>query len=318
MFKYYNILIFHAFFQHICIVPLRAPLHVHMAQYMLNICTKKPYQQVYTIMRIIIFIICFTGIILFSAGIYENTNALRSNVLSILIVCGGTFLATAISFPRDKLRIIGATLKKAYSSDSFPYARYTRRIVQTAREYKRSGFKSLLHASKSYPNPYLQIGLRMVADGSAWEDIKTSLDKEFLFEQDEIDTAERVLRSMSKYAPSFGLAGTIIGLMRIFPQLSNPHNIGHAISLALLTTLYGVLFSNLVFLPLANKLRDKAEDDTALYRYILEALSCVYDKEYSIVIEQRLKSAVPSHALRSYKSSTDTSMHISAGLSEHA
>jgi len=261
-------------------------------------------------MKIIIFFVCFIGVIFFSASFQDSCNSIVSNVVSIVFVFSGTVIATLVSYPVEKIRRVKDVLQKVYSTDVFDYAEKTRRTIQLAREYKRLGFKVLEEGARDIGNDYLKLGLQLIADNSSWDHIKATLEKEFIFDSLQNDCAERITRSMAKYAPAFGLAGTIIGLMRIFPQLSNPEHIGSSMSLALLTTLYGVLLSNLVFLPLANKLKDTSADDEIMYRFVLEALQCVRSKEYSIVIEQRLSALMPKHDLVKYKAEKPENMKL--------
>lgn len=262
-------------------------------------------------MKFIFFSVILIGIIFFSSSFYENYHGILSNILSISFVFGGTLIATLISYPIEKIKQVKAVVEKSYHTEKFDYAEKAINIIHLARDYKRLGFKSLEEASKMTYNSYLKLGFQLIADSCTWDQIKSTLDKEFLFDSLENDCAQRIIRSMAKYAPAFGLTGTIIGLMRIFPQLSNPDNIGSAISLALLTTLYGVLASNLAFLPIANKLKDDASDDEVMYRFILEGLQCIHEKEYSIVIEQKLSALMPRHELIKYQKGKTESLNLS-------
>ncbi len=206
-------------------------------------------------------------------------------------------------------------LKKAYELEKFDYSDTTKYTLQLVREYKKYGFKTLESASKDVTNPYLSLGYQLIADRCEWEQIKTAIEKEFIYDTIQNESSQRILRSMSKYAPSFGLAGTIIGLMKVFPQLENPVNIGSAISIALLTTLYGVLTSNLIFMPLANKLKDNSTDEEIVLSFNLEALKCIYDKDYTIIIEQRLAGLMPKHEL--YKISIGEIRALQLRISEN-
>ncbi len=261
-------------------------------------------------MKLLIFIICFISIIFFSTSLHESYHAILSNIISISFVLGGTLIATLISFPIDKIKQISSVLKKAYDIEKFDYNETIKYTLQLVREYKRSGFKALESASKDTKNPYLSLGYQLIADSCEWSQIKTEIEKEFIYDTTQNESAQRILRSMAKYAPSFGLAGTIIGLMKVLPQLENPINIGSAISIALLTTLYGVLTSNLIFMPLANKLKENSSDEEIVLLFNLEALKCIYDKDYTIIIEQRLSGLMPKHELIKYQSDKTEPLHL--------
>jgi len=253
-------------------------------------------------MKITIFIISFLAIIFFSSTFNEAYYGLFSNILSILFVLGGTLIATLISFPIAKLKEIWPAVRKSYMAERFDYPDKARSILHLARKYRRTGFKCLEETAQTIDHKYLKLGLNLIAANYTWQQISSTLEQEYIFDSLENNTVERIIRSMAKYAPAFGLAGTILGLMRIFPQLANPQNIGSAMSLALLTTLYGVLASNLILLPLASKLRDNAADNEIMYRFIMEALLCLHQREYAVVIEQKLCALMPRRALHAYQS----------------
>jgi len=261
-------------------------------------------------MKGILFGISFLCIIFFSISLQESYQTIISNILSLSFVLGGTLLATIISFPIDKIRSVISVIKKAYDIQHFDYAAWTREVIHIAREYKRLGFKALDESAKNCKNPYLKIGLQLIADNTLWEQIQATVEKEFVYDSLQSQNAQRIIHAMAKYAPAFGLAGTIIGLMMIFPQLDNPKNIGSALSLALLTTLYGVLLANLILLPLENKLKDNAADDEILYRFLIESLHCIQNKEYSVIIEQRLTAVMPHQHHKQYMKDKKTANHL--------
>jgi len=262
-------------------------------------------------MRFIIFLVSFIGIVFFSVSFNESYAGILTNIFSLLFVFGGTFLAISISFPFEKIRQLKSIIRHAYESEKFDFAESTKKTITIAREYKRLGLKTLEDASEEMRDPYLRLGLQLIADNAEWEEIKASIKKEFIFNNHQNQSAQRIIRSMAKYAPAFGLAGTVLGLMRIFPQLSNPVHIGSAMSLALLTTLYGVLAANLIFLPFAHKLKENLADQEVIYGFILEALQCIKERDYSIVIEQRLSAHMPKHELLRYKTAkSETVQHL--------
>ncbi len=252
-------------------------------------------------MKYILFAIAFICIIFFSSFNYEGYEYALSNIFSIIFVLGGTLVSTVISYSPQKIMRVKTVLKNALRTEKFNFADNTKQIIRITREYRKLGFKALEDSAKQVTNPYLKLGMQMIAANCTWEQIRTAVEKEVLFDNIENNHAQAILRSMAKYAPAFGLTGTIIGLMKIFPQLSNPANIGNSMSLALLTTLYGVLLSNLIFTPLSNKLRDIVSEDELVFRFIIEALVCIRQREYSIVTEQKLSCLMPKHQLRKYE-----------------
>ncbi len=248
-------------------------------------------------MRYLIFIPSVFFILLFSFSSLEEHPLIVSNILSALFVLAGAFLATFISYPLKKIKGIVNVLKDIYIDHCFDYNKEVKATISLAREFKKHGFMYLVESAKQIKNPYIKKGVELIADNYEWDNIKRAIEREFFFNIIQTENSQQILRSMSKYAPAFGLAGTIIGMIKVFPNLADPAQIGVSISFALLTTLYGVLLSNLLFLPLANKMKDDTEDKESVLRFSLEAVKCIYDKEYSVVIQQRLELVIPRHEL---------------------
>ncbi|MCX8044547.1 MAG: MotA/TolQ/ExbB proton channel family protein [Desulfobacterota bacterium] len=261
-------------------------------------------------MKAIIFGVSFLVVTFFSLSLQDNYHAILSNILSLAFVLGGTLLATCISFSMEKIRTVVSVIRKTYFFKHIDYATLIHHVIHIARDYKRGGFKALEASANTCKNPYLKLGIQLIADNSPWEHIQSSIEKEFLYDGMENESAQRIIHAMAKFAPAFGLAGTIIGLMMVFPQLTNPKNIGSAMSLALLTTLYGVLTANLILLPLENKLKENAADDAIMYQFVIEALHCIQQREYSVVIEQRLTTIMPRHQHERYLHEKKAGMHL--------
>jgi chemotaxis protein MotA len=252
-------------------------------------------------MKFVFFIISFTCIIFFTSSSHEGYEYILSNMFSIIFVLGGTLVSTVISYSPEKIMRVKSVITNTLRTEKFDFAENTKQIIQFTREYRKSGFKTLENSAKQVSNPYLKLCMEMIEANCTWEQLMSAVEKEAVFDSIENDQAQKILRAMAKYAPAFGLTGTIIGLMKIFPQLSNPANIGSSMSLALLTTLYGVLFSNLIFTPLSNKLKDNASENELVFRFITEALQCIRQREYSIVTEQKLSCLMPKHQLKKYE-----------------
>lgn len=134
------------------------------------------------------------------------------------------------------------------------------RFAETAR---REGVLALEERLKDVEDPFLKAGLQLVVDGMDTDTVKAILDTEL----DAVDTRHKTMidffKGLGGYAPTMGMLGTVIGLINMLQNLSDPSQLGAGMSVALLTTLYGVLFANLIYLPIGAKLErlHKAEMD---------------------------------------------------------
>ena len=111
-------------------------------------------------------------------------------------------------------------------------------------------------------------------------------------------TVQDVFRKMAIYAPSFGMMGTLIGLVQMLRQLSNPETIGPAMAVALLTTFYGMLLSTLFFLPIAGKLKDRTLVEVINLEIIFEGAISILEDNNPIFVYEKLSSYIPANKRR--------------------
>ena len=110
-------------------------------------------------------------------------------------------------------------------------------------------------------DPFIKRGIRMIADGFSAEAIRASLERERDLDYERIDDGHKIFKAFGEAAPGMGMVGTLIGLVSMFGHMDDPKKIGPGMAIALLTTLYGAVLSNVVFLPIADKLANRAEEE---------------------------------------------------------
>ncbi|HDD43479.1 MAG TPA: motility protein A, partial [Candidatus Desulfofervidus auxilii] len=103
------------------------------------------------------------------------------------------------------------------------------------------------------------------------------------------------------YAPAFGMIGTLIGLVQMLAKLDDPSNIGPAMAVALITTFYGALLANAVFLPIAGKLKTKSEEEIFVKKIMLEGIMGISNGDNPRILEQKLNTFLPSKERVSFK-----------------
>ena len=99
-----------------------------------------------------------------------------------------------------------------------------------------------------------------------------------------------MLNTMASYSPAMGMAGTIVGLIGVMGNLSDPSQLGPSVGVAFLTTLYGTLLSNLVFSPLSNKLKFKSEEEQLIRDLIVEGLLAINESEHPRIVRQKMET----------------------------
>ena len=215
---------------------------------------------------------------------------------SVLIVIGGTVLITTASYSwGDMLRAgqdLGQTIR--HRTRSGPDA--ARDVLRLADFARRHGILTLQGniVGALRDQPVLQNGLKLVIEGTPDTEVEVLLRRDIAAQQSRIDKSASVLRRAAEISPAMGLIGTLIGLVQMLSQLSNPSAIGPGMAVALLTTFYGAILSNMVFSPLASKMeRNSAEDQLIQHIHLLGVLS-ICRKDSPRRLEMQVNSLLPA------------------------
>ena len=197
------------------------------------------------------------------------------NAPAILIVLGGTFLVTTISYSFDEIVRAQALMLKAVVYHVEEPGQAARRVLQLADEARRKGPLMLeSHYPKLRRAPFLHRAVTLIVDGLPLDEVEQVMSAELAATADRHQRSAGVLRRAGEVAPAMGLIGTLIGLVQMLGNLEDPSSIGPAMAVALLTTFYGAVLANMFFLPLANKLeRNSLVEHRVNHIYALGAAS---------------------------------------------
>ncbi|MDQ6996888.1 MAG: motility protein A [Mariprofundus sp.] len=212
---------------------------------------------------------------------------------SLMIVIGGTFGVLLVGYPLSKcLSVIGVVMKTfMYKVDVG--ADVIAKLVELAQTVRKDGILALESEVGSIENEFMSKGLQMAIDGqepAAIEDI-------LYMEMDKV--AERhtvgadMFTSLGTYAPSMGMIGTLVGLVLMLQNMSDPSSIGPSMSIALLTTFYGALLANILFLPMSGKLKTRSKEELLIHEIILVGIQSLVAGENPRVMEQKLLGYLP-------------------------
>lgn len=212
---------------------------------------------------------------------------------SVMVVFGGAVAAALISFPlKNFIGVFKVTLKSVfYTLDSIP--QLIEELVSLAETARRDGLLALESRLGEISNPFVVLGIQMAVDGTrpeVMEDIlRTELDAVATRHRD----GKAVLDCMGRFAPAFGMIGTLMGLVIMLGDMSDPSKIGKGMAVALLTTLYGAVASNVMFLPIAEKLGFTNKQELLAMEIIVRGIMAIQSGENPRVIEQKLNTFVP-------------------------
>lgn len=215
------------------------------------------------------------------------------NPAGLLIVLGGTYGATLIHFSAADMRAAWASLRRVLTpSDIEPIDRISY-LVELAQRVRQNGILVLEDEAAQTDDPFLRLSLEVAVDSAQHPDLRRILETEIRTSHDRASRAVHVFETMGNYTPAMGLIGTLIGLIRMLSALHDPASVGPAMAIALVTTFYGAFFANVIFLPLAGKIRNRNEEEALIKSITVEGVLSLEKQESAVVLEQRLQSFMP-------------------------
>lgn len=217
------------------------------------------------------------------------------DIPSILIVFGGGFAATLIRFP---LAGIGSAFavgaKVALTSKNIKPRDLIEEIGNLAEIVRKSGPLGLENVDVS--DPSLAKGAQYIADGYELEFIRESMERERDLTLTRLSEGKRVLKALGDSAPAFGMIGTLVGLVQMLANMDDPSAIGPAMAVALLTTLYGALISNVLCLPVCDKLDSKFDIEEINQTLIIDGICQIRESKSPALIKEMLIAYLPEKA----------------------
>lgn len=210
------------------------------------------------------------------------------DIPSVVVVLGGTFAATFVMFP---LKTIIGTIKVAMKSILFK-SQDPNEIINTITGLAEKARKESLVALEKVPieDEYLKKGVLLVSDGSSEALVRSIMEIELDFMKQRHRQGQGVFKGMGMLAPAMGMIGTLIGLVNMLQNLEDPSSIGPAMAVALLTTFYGAVMANVVFIPIAKKLEERSEEDSLFKQIMIEGVASVQRGEHPSVVKDKLEA----------------------------
>lgn len=215
---------------------------------------------------------------------------------SILITIGGTICAVIASFPANLLKNIPKHMKKLIKADKYNVEELIDTMVEFSQTARANGLLALEEKANALEDPFMKKGVLFVVDAMETEKIRESLEEELdtmiTRHESEIEIYERA----ASYAPSFGMIGTLVGLINMLKNLNLSDGASDAIStnmsIALVTTLYGCMLANLLFNPMANKLRIRNNEEIFYKQMIIAGVLGIQAGDNPKMLREKLASLV--------------------------
>ncbi len=228
-----------------------------------------------------------TSMVLGGAGL-----SIYIHIPSMMITVGGTVAATLINYPFHEIRGVMSTVRNAFAFELDTPATMIETIVSYATKARREGILTLETELETAKDHFLIRGVRLAIDGTAPELIRDILTTELSYVESRHSLGQGIFTMMGTYAPAFGMIGTLIGLISMLRTLQDPSMIGQGMATALITTFYGAIMSNLIFLPIAGKLKSRTQSEILIKEVIIEGILSIQSGDNPRIVEQKLKAFI--------------------------
>ncbi|MBI1315040.1 motility protein A [bacterium] len=209
---------------------------------------------------------------------------------SLATVVGGGIAATMIAFPLKTFLLAPKVTLKGVLPNPPSMAPAIKTIVECAEVARREGVLALERKVADIEDPFILMGIQMAVDGSDSELIESVMRTEMQAMASRHKTGKSLLETLGRYAPAFGMIGTLVGLVIMLGNMDDPAAIGPGMAVALLTTLYGALMSNCFALPLADKLNFYSKQEMEIREVIVQGILSIQNGDNPRVVEQKLST----------------------------
>ncbi len=220
------------------------------------------------------------------------------NIPAALLVFGGTMGAATISFRMSQIMEIPNILRRAFTEKMQDVGAVTRLLVRLAERARKEGLLALEEDCRRIDDEFLKRGLRLVIDGTDPELVREVLVTEIHLHQSRNRVGESMFTTLGGFAPTLGIIGTVMGLIHMLANLSDPGKMGPLIAAAFIATLYGVSSANLIFLPIANKLRMRSSEEAMLHEVMLEGVLAIQAGDNPRMVEEKLRAYLSPTRIR--------------------
>ncbi|MCM3704845.1 MULTISPECIES: flagellar motor protein MotP [Cytobacillus] len=217
---------------------------------------------------------------------------------SLLIVLGGLIAGLLVSFPLKDIRQMPTVFKQVFSNEEQSVGELIGIFVKLSERARREGLLSLEAEVGKVDDSFIRKGIYLAVDGIEPDVITDIMNAEIMAMEERHRKGRGILERAGEYAPAWGMIGTLIGLVLMLKNLNDPATLGPNMAIALLTTLYGSLLANLIFLPMAAKLALKTEKEVFLKEIIIEGVIGVQSGQNPKILEEKLSAFLSSEERR--------------------
>ncbi|MET3960943.1 chemotaxis protein MotA [Marmoricola sp. OAE513] len=234
-------------------------------------------------------------VVVVAANVLEGGNPM-SLLLGppLMLVFGTTILISIAGGTMMDAKNIVSSLKTAFTGKVEPPGDMIPEVVGLAERARREGLLSLEESLTTIDDPFLVKGVTMAIDGTDPEEVRDILEAEVFAKKKEDKQRAKFFADAGAYAPTVGIIGTVMGLVHVLENLAAPEELGHLIAGAFVATLWGVTSANVIFLPLASRLKRLGELECARMELAIEGIAAIQAGSNPRIIAQKLRSLLPA------------------------
>jgi chemotaxis protein MotA len=236
---------------------------------------------------------------MFLAGLSSGLSIINFwSLESLMVVLGGTLSATAIAFRLNEVKRVFGLIKFVFIKPAFELDEVVDDIVILGEAYRKDR-QSLETQAANLKNRFLKDGVVFITQGLKLEDLREIMTTREDYRERREASEAGLMKTLGTYSPAFGMVGTLIGLIMMLLGMGASDGgdmaaqLGQSMSLALITTFYGAVLANLLFLPFAEKISSRNRENTVCGELIIEGLTLIHQKKHPIVIRDMLNSYIP-------------------------
>jgi len=212
---------------------------------------------------------------------------------SVLMVFGGTLGAVMVCFSLRHVMMLPKVMRKIFFNKPINQRELIDTMVQLSEVARREGLLALESRLVDIKNPFIRLGVQMAVDGTRPEVIEDILKTDIEAVAMRHREGKGMVDQIGRFGPAFGMIGTLLGLIIMLGNMSDPSKIGSGMAVALITTLYGAVLSNALFLPFSEKLAAITKNEMIGREIILRGVMAIQSGENPRVIEQKLSTFLP-------------------------
>ncbi|GGO77953.1 motility protein A [Nocardioides deserti] len=233
--------------------------------------------------------------VIITANILEGGNPMSMLLLPpMLLVFGATLFVSVAGGTLADAKSSVVAIKRAFTAPVPASGDIVPTVVSLADKARREGLLALEDATRELDDPFLVKGVTLAIDGNDPDEVRDILESEVIAKRKADKQAAKLFADAGAYAPTIGIVGTVMGLVHVLENLDQPETLGHSIAAAFLATLWGVLSANVIWLPIAAKLKRLSELEAGRMELIIEGVAAIQAGSNPRVVQHRLVALLPA------------------------